>query len=41
VTLLQVENPSRWPEPGTLRKIEEPVITAMILTAMRNMSAES
>jgi GTP-binding protein LepA len=30
---LQVENPSRWPEPGNIAKIEEPVITAMILTS--------
>jgi GTP-binding protein LepA len=30
---LQVENPSRWPEPGSIEKVEEPVITAMILTA--------
>ncbi len=31
--VLEVDNPSRWPEPGTIEKIEEPVITAMILTA--------
>jgi GTP-binding protein LepA len=31
--VLEVDNPSRWPEPGTIDKIEEPVITAMILTA--------
>jgi GTP-binding protein LepA len=28
-----VENPSRWPEPGNIEKVEEPVITAMILTS--------
>jgi GTP-binding protein LepA len=31
--VLQVENPSRWPEPASIEKIEEPVITAMILTS--------
>jgi GTP-binding protein LepA len=31
--VLEVDNPSRWPEPGSIEKIEEPVITAMILTA--------
>ncbi len=31
--VLEVDNPSRWPEPGSIDKIEEPVITAMILTA--------
>ena len=29
---LEVDNPSRWPDPTTIEKIEEPVITAMILT---------
>jgi len=29
----EVDNPSRWPEPGTIEKVEEPVITAMILTS--------
>ena len=29
---LEVDNPSRWPDPTTIEKVEEPVITAMILT---------
>jgi len=29
---LEVENPSRWPEPTNIERIEEPVINAMILT---------
>ena len=30
--VLEVENPSRWPEPTNIERIEEPVINAMILT---------
>ena len=30
--VVEVENPSRWPEPTNIEKIEEPVINAMILT---------
>ncbi len=30
--ILEVENPSRWPEPTNIEKIEEPIIKAMILT---------
>jgi GTP-binding protein LepA len=30
--VIEVENPSRWPEPTNIDKIEEPVINAMILT---------
>jgi GTP-binding protein LepA len=30
--IVEVENPSRWPEPTNIDKIEEPVINAMILT---------
>jgi GTP-binding protein LepA len=30
--VIEVENPSRWPEPTNIEKIEEPVIKAMILT---------
>jgi GTP-binding protein LepA len=30
--VLEVENPSRWPEPTNIEQIEEPVINAMILT---------
>ena len=30
---LTVENPSRWPEPASIEKVEEPVILAMILTS--------
>ncbi|HUY80663.1 MAG TPA: translation elongation factor 4 [Acidobacteriaceae bacterium] len=29
---LEVDNPSRWPDPTTIEKVEEPVITATILT---------
>jgi GTP-binding protein LepA len=29
---LEVDNPSRWPDPTTIEKVEEPVITASILT---------
>jgi GTP-binding protein LepA len=31
-TVVEVDNPSRWPEPTEIEKIEEPVITATILT---------
>jgi GTP-binding protein LepA len=30
--VLEVENPSRWPEPTNIETIEEPIINAMILT---------
>ncbi len=30
--VVEVENPSRWPEPTNIEMIEEPVINAMILT---------
>src|SRR5690349_16834184 len=32
-TLLEVDNPSRWPNPAAIAKVEEPVILATILTA--------
>jgi GTP-binding protein LepA len=32
-TKIEVDNPSRWPNPGEIAKIEEPVILATILTA--------
>jgi GTP-binding protein LepA len=32
-TVIEVENPSRWPDPSDIAKIEEPVITATILTS--------
>jgi GTP-binding protein LepA len=31
-TVLDVDNPSKWPDPTLIQQIEEPVITAMILT---------
>ncbi len=31
-TVLEVDNPSRWPDPSEIAKIEEPVILATILT---------
>ncbi len=31
-TVLEVDNPSRWPEPTNIQSIREPVITAKILT---------
>src|SRR6202021_3208476 len=31
-TILTVDNPSRWPDPSEIEQIEEPVITAKILT---------
>jgi GTP-binding protein LepA len=31
-TVFEVDNPSKWPDPGTVAKIEEPIITATILT---------
>ena len=30
--LIEVDNPSRWPDPSEIEQIEEPVITATILT---------
>jgi GTP-binding protein LepA len=29
---IEVDNPSRWPDPGNIEKVEEPIITAKILT---------
>src|SRR5471030_1856608 len=31
-TMIEVDNPSRWPDPSEIEKIEEPVILATILT---------
>ncbi len=31
-TLLEVDNPSRWPDPSEIEQVEEPIITATILT---------
>ncbi|MBV8632288.1 MAG: elongation factor 4 [Silvibacterium sp.] len=31
-SVLEVDNPSRWPNPVEIEKVEEPVITAMIMT---------
>ena len=31
-TVLEVDNPSRWPNPTEIEKVEEPIITATILT---------
>ena len=31
-TVVEVDNPSRWPDPTLIEKIEEPIITATILT---------
>jgi GTP-binding protein LepA len=31
-SVIEVDNPSRWPEPTNIEQIEEPVITAKILT---------
>src|ERR1700727_1938882 len=31
-TMIEVDNPSRWPDPSEIAKIEEPVILATILT---------
>ena len=31
-SVLEVDNPSRWPDPSNIESIEEPVITAKILT---------
>ncbi|HZD47516.1 MAG TPA: translation elongation factor 4 [Silvibacterium sp.] len=31
-TKLEVDNPSRWPDPGEIETVEEPIITAVILT---------
>ncbi len=32
-SLIEVDNPSRWPDPSEIEKIEEPVIMATILTS--------
>jgi GTP-binding protein LepA len=32
-TLFDVDNPSKWPDPTVIEKVQEPIITAMILTA--------
>ena len=31
-SVIEVDNPSRWPDPSEIEKIEEPIITATILT---------
>src|SRR6185369_10067178 len=31
-SVIEVDNPSRWPDPSEITKIEEPIITATILT---------
>ncbi|HEY0760191.1 MAG TPA: translation elongation factor 4 [Acidisarcina sp.] len=31
-SVIEVENPSRWPDPSNIERVEEPVITANILT---------
>jgi GTP-binding protein LepA len=31
-SMLEVDNPSRWPDPSEIAKIQEPIITATILT---------
>ena len=31
-SVIEVDNPSRWPDPSEIEQIEEPVITAKILT---------
>jgi len=31
-SVVEVENPSRWPDPSEIDQVEEPIITAMILT---------
>ncbi len=31
-SVIEVDNPSRWPDPSEIEKVEEPIITAMILT---------
>ncbi len=31
-SVVEVENPSRWPDPSEIDAVEEPIITAMILT---------
>src|SRR3990172_10261475 len=36
---LEVDNPTKFPPPGSIAKIEEPVITAMIITAEDSVGA--
>ncbi len=31
-SVIEVDNPSRWPDPSNIRKVEEPIILATILT---------
>src|ERR1700728_4798245 len=31
-SIIEVDNPSRWPDPSDIEKVEEPMITATILT---------
>src|SRR5579863_6954555 len=31
-SVIEVDNPSRWPDPSNIEKVEEPIITAKILT---------
>ena len=38
-TILEVDNPTKFPSPGEIAKIEEPVITAMIITAGESVGA--
>ncbi len=36
---LELDNPTKFPQPGQIAKIEEPVITAMIITAENSVGA--
>jgi GTP-binding protein LepA len=38
-TVLEVDNPTKFPPPSLMTKIEEPVITAMIITAEESVGA--
>jgi GTP-binding protein LepA len=37
--VLEVDNPSKWPDPTYIEKVEEPIITATILTAEEYVGA--
>ena len=39
--VVEVDNPTKFPPPGSIAKIEEPMITAMIITAEESVGGDA